>query len=152
VAGFHARRVTVRSDHSTLRVTIRDASVSLARVLAIAGTFESVRYCQSTGESLCGGNTYVNVEYADALVDPIKATIVAVLDSAPDGEYVSLPGGFRAMKMSRQHGCARYLDHVHLEGPGFNFRNDRASGVSWAAERVAVAHLDASASAEASTV
>ena len=63
-AGFNGRRVTVRHDHSTLYVTIRDASASLSKVKAIAGTFESVRHCQATGEILCGGNTFVRVEYA----------------------------------------------------------------------------------------
>jgi hypothetical protein len=54
-AGFNARRVSVRHDGSTLRVTIRDASASLTKVKAIAETYESVRYCQATGEILSGG-------------------------------------------------------------------------------------------------
>lgn len=55
-AGFNARRVSVRHDHSTLRVTIRDASASLTQVEAVAAPFESVRRCQATGEILLGGN------------------------------------------------------------------------------------------------
>lgn len=53
-----------------------------------------------------GGNTFTRTEYADALVDPIKAAILAVLDPAPDDEYVALPGGFRAMKCTRQNSQA----------------------------------------------
>lgn len=49
-AGFNARRVSVRHDHSTLRVTIRDASASLTQVEAVAGPFESVRRCVVRGE------------------------------------------------------------------------------------------------------
>src|SRR5215468_2581965 len=64
-AGFNSRQVSVRHDHSTLRVTIRDASVSLTRAQEIAGAFESVRRCKATGEILLGGNTFVQVAYAD---------------------------------------------------------------------------------------
>src|SRR5262245_6580989 len=100
-AGFTARQVTVRYPHSTLCVTVRDASVSLTKVLAIAGAFESISRDHISGEILCGGNTFVSVEYADALVDPLKASIFATLDPAPNDEYVALPGGFRAMKCTR---------------------------------------------------
>ena len=60
-------------------------------------------------------------------------------------EFVALPGGFRAEKLSPAR-RAHALDEVQIEGPGFDFRNDRAYGVTWAAERIAVAYLDASAS------
>jgi hypothetical protein len=39
-AGFNARRVSVKHDHSTLRVTVRDPSASLSRVKEIAAPFE----------------------------------------------------------------------------------------------------------------
>lgn len=32
-----------------------------------------------------------------------------------------------------------------LAGPGFHFRNDLACGIVWAAERIAIAYLDAKA-------
>lgn len=54
-AGFNARQVSVRYPHSTLHVTIRDASVSLTKVSAIAGAFESVSRDHKSGEILCGG-------------------------------------------------------------------------------------------------
>jgi hypothetical protein len=146
-AGFNARMVTVRDRHSTLYVTIRDASASLTKVKAIAEPFESVSRDHATGEILSGGNTFLRVEYADALVDPIKATILAVLDPAPNDEYVALPGGFRAMKCTRQDSQgAPYVWEVRMKGPGFTLYNDLAVGVTWAAERLAIAHLDAAAS------
>lgn len=144
-AGFNARHVSVRYPHSTLYVTIRDASVSLTKVSAIAGTFESVSRDHKTGEILCGGNTFVRVEYADVLVGPVKASILAVLDPAPNDEYVALPGGFRAMKCTREHGGASHVWEVRMQGRGFDLYNDLAVGVTWAAERLAVAYLDASA-------
>ncbi len=149
-AGFSARRVTVRQHHSTLYVTIRDAAVSLTKVAAIADQYESVRRDHVTGEILCGGNTFVKVEYTDAIVDPVKATILATLDPAPSDEYVALPGGYRAMKVSREHGGATYCGEVRIQGPGFHHRNDIAVGVAWAAERIAVAYLDVNASGEGS--
>jgi hypothetical protein len=145
---FNARKVSGRQHHSTLYITLRDASASLSRVTEIAGQFEQVRRDHATGEILCGGNTFVRVEYADALVDPIKAEILAVLDPAPNDEYIALPGGFRACKVSSQHGAITYVREVRMEGPTFHYRNNIAVGVSWAAERLAVARLDASALAQ----
>ena len=43
-------------------------------------------------------------------------------------------------------------DQVRLEGPGFDYRNSMAVGVTWAAERLAIAYLDASASADGTGV
>jgi hypothetical protein len=148
-AGFTARQATVRQRHSTLHVTIRDASVSLTRVAAIAGQFEVVRRDQATGEILCGGNTYVEVEYAAAIIAPVKASILAILDPAPDDEYVALPGGYRAIKVTRERG-ATYFGEVHIWGRGCDQRNQIAVGVAYAAERIAVASLDASAYGEGS--
>lgn len=92
----------------------------------------------------------MKVEYADALIEPLKAAIVAALDPAPNDAVVQLPGGFRAVKVSREHGGATYLGEVRIFGVGFDHRNDIACGITWAAERIAVAHLDASASGEGS--
>jgi hypothetical protein len=138
-AGFNARQVSVRHDHSTLRVTIRDASVSLAKVQEIAGAFESVRRCEASGEILLGGNTYVDTAYDDKVIQSLKTQIAALLTAAPFYTYVDVLGGFRALKESGMR------EEVRLAGPGFHFRNDRASGIVWAAERLAIAYLDAKA-------
>src|ERR1051325_4992675 len=58
-AGYNSRRVSVRGDHSTLRVTIRDASVSRSKVHEIAGAFESVSRDHATGEILAGGDIFI---------------------------------------------------------------------------------------------
>jgi hypothetical protein len=143
-AGFNARRVTVRENYSTLYVTIRDAWASLTEVKAIAEKFRVVHHCEATGEILGGGNTFVDVRYTDELVEPAKAAILVVLDPAPDDQWVTVLGDFRAVKVSRQAG-ATYPDEVRIEGPGFD-GNAMASGVGWAAKRIAIAFLDASAS------
>jgi hypothetical protein len=144
-AGFNARRVTVRQNHSTLYVTIRDAWTSLTQVKAIADKFEVVRRCEASGEILCGGNIFVNVRYTDELVKPAQAAILVVLDPAPHDQWVTVLGDFRAIKVSRQCG-ATFPDEVRMQGPGFDFRNAMACGVGWAAKRIAIAFLDASAS------
>jgi len=143
-AGFNARRVTVRQSHSSLYVSIRDAGASLSEVEAIANKFSVVRRCEATGEILSGGNTFVNVAYTDELVEPAKAAILVVLSPAPHDEWVTVLGDFRAVKVSRQRG-ATYPDEVRIEGPGFDFRNAMACGVEWAAKRIAIAFLAASA-------
>ena len=145
-AGFSTRRVTVRHDHSTLRVTIRDTSAPLSTVKTTADRFCVVRRCETTGEILCGGNTFVDVAYLPELVAPVAAEIVASLTPAADGEVVALAGGFRAAKVSRARG-ATYADEVRIWGPGFDGSNSIACGVHWAAQRIAVAYLDALASA-----
>ena len=146
-SGFNARMVTVKERHCTLCITIRDASVSLTKVKAIVAPFERVSRDHATGEILGGGNTFTKTEYADVLVDPIKATILAVLDPALNDEYVALPGGFRAMKCTRQNSQGgSYVWEVRMKGPTFTLYNDLAVGVTWAAERLAVAYLDAAAS------
>jgi hypothetical protein len=136
-AGFNARRVSVRHDHSTLRVTIRDASASLTQVKAITGPFESVRLCEASGEILLGGNRYVDAKHDDAVVKPLKDEIATLLATAPVDEYVAVRGGFRALKVSGVR------DEVRLAGPGIDFRSDLAYGTVWAAERLAIAYLDA---------
>lgn len=146
-AGLNARQVTVRQRNSTLDVTIRDAAVSHAKVSAIAGAFESVHRCEASGEILLGGNVFVSVAYADALVDPIKASIFATLDAAPLGDTVALPGGFSAAKPLPGHGRP-YQGDVWMSGPGIDSLSDRAFGVAWAAERLAIAYLDATASGQ----
>jgi hypothetical protein len=138
-AGFNVRRVSVRHDHSTLRVTIRDASASLTQIEAVAGPFESVRRCQATGEILLGGNCYVDVKYASDVVKPLKAELAELLAAAPFDAYVPVRGEFRALKVSGPR------EEVRLAGPGFHDRNAIAYGTVWAAERLAIAYLDAKA-------
>jgi hypothetical protein len=149
-AGFNARRVTVREDHNTLRVTIRDAWASLSKVTAIAAPFERVSRCDATGEILSGGNVFLDVRYTKELVEAVKAAILVVLDPAPADQWVAVLGDFRAVKVSSDGG-ATYHDQVRLEGPGLDYRNSIAVGVTWAAERLAIAYLDASAQDEVRT-
>jgi hypothetical protein len=142
-AGFNARKVTVRRDHSTLRVTLRDAAVPLSTVKAIADQFMVVRRDERSGEILCGGNTFLDVHYLPALVEPVAAAIIALLTPAAEGVVVALPGGFRAAKSARR---PAYMQEVRVWGAGFDMFNSTVCGISYAAERIAIAYLDACAS------
>ena len=55
--------VTVRKDGSALSFTIREVGVSIAAVEKVAGSFESISRCEASGEILCGGNTFVDVDF-----------------------------------------------------------------------------------------
>jgi hypothetical protein len=149
-AGYNPRRVTVRDNGGTtetsLTVTIRDASVSITKVREIVVPFERVRRDERSGEILAGGNTFVRVEYHDAVVDPITTTFHARIVAAAVGEIVQLDGGFSATKVDPRN--ATYPDEVELSGPGFglNDRRSIACGLRFASERLAIAYLDAQAS------
>jgi len=66
--GLNSRRVSVRADSysmgSSVYVKIKDHTVSFAAVEEIAKRSEHVRRCETTGEILSGGNTYVTVEWS----------------------------------------------------------------------------------------
>jgi hypothetical protein len=141
-AGFNARKVSVRRSRDSLYITIRDASVALSVVRPIAETYRNVHRDERSGEILCGGNTFVDVEYLDSLIAPVAARIVALLAPADDGRVVGLPGGFRAAKISRARG-ATMPDEVAIWGPGFDVINSCCCGVAFAAKRIAIAYLDA---------
>lgn len=147
-AGFKPTRVTVRDNGGTtetsLTVTIRDASVSLSRVLELTRKFRNVRHDETTGETLAAGNTFIRVEYANAVVAPVAARIRAQIEPAADGAIVELDGGFSARKREREN-CTYHYE-VELSGPGLV--DDAISvGLRFASERLAVAYLDAQASA-----
>lgn len=68
--GLNARQVSVRSPHwGSIYVTIKTADASFAKVEEIAKRVEHVRRCEYSGDILCGGNTFVNVEFDDAVVE-----------------------------------------------------------------------------------
>lgn len=146
-AGYSSRKVTVRdrggSLETSLLVTIRDASVSLSAVTKIAAPFENI-HRDGYGEILGGGNTFLTVEYADALVEPIKTAFAAEILAAPVGNDVDLGDGFSARKIPARD--ATYADEVEIGGPGFDSdRRNIACGVYFAAKRLSIAWLDAQA-------
>ena len=68
--GLNSRQVSVRSPHwGSIYVTIKTADAKYAAVQEIARRVEHVRYCQFSGDILSGGNTFVTVEFDDAVIN-----------------------------------------------------------------------------------
>ncbi len=61
--GITNKQVSVTSKHGNIRCEIKDLTVNKKLVEDIAGKHESIRRCEFTGEILCGGNTFVSVEF-----------------------------------------------------------------------------------------
>lgn len=134
--GWTSRDVSVRSDvysmGSTLRIKIKAARVSLTSVRMVAKQFENVHRDEITGEILCGGNTHLDVEYCDELVDavaaPLEATIPEDGTSATVGEHVvhrgnsgdedyyfgDMPGNDDPRKVLRCWGKARLAAEIAI--------------------------------------
>lgn len=78
-AGLNRNAVSVRGDHSSIYCTIRDAKVSYKVVADAAYTHESISHCESSGEILLGGNTYVHVEYHEDVVAAVVQKLLPLL-------------------------------------------------------------------------
>lgn len=99
--GWSTRDVSVRSKYfsmgSSVDVTIKNPTVPLPVVKAIAEAAESIRRCEITGEILSGGNRYVSVSYsheAQAMIASGYAPLVrAAVDAVEPGSNVLLPVG-----------------------------------------------------------
>jgi hypothetical protein len=63
-------------------ITVRVKSGSVAKATAIAQPHEHVRYCEASGEILCGGNRFVSVSASDELIASLVAPILAAAEAA----------------------------------------------------------------------
>lgn len=60
-AGFDVKKISVRYDGS-YNIRIKDLSINLDKVEAIARKYENYSRCEYSGEILSGGNTFVFVQ------------------------------------------------------------------------------------------
>lgn len=108
--GWSQRKVSVRVDSysmgCTIRVLVKDVSVPLSMVKAIAETASVVRYCDASGEILSGGNRFVDVAYTREALAPLVAQIDAKLATveADPGANVDIVPGVRAWAADRERG------------------------------------------------
>lgn len=79
--GINSRQVSVRKDSCSVHVTILVSSVSIDAVMEIAHSYEKIDRDYMTGEILCGGNTFVRVEYDDAAIAPMVAEVRAAFEA-----------------------------------------------------------------------
>ena len=68
-AGIKRNAVSVRGDHNSIHCVIKSADVAYKVVADAAYAHRKIHYCEYSGEILSGGNTYVNVEYHEDVVD-----------------------------------------------------------------------------------
>lgn len=71
--GYNNRQVGVRNRISAIDVSIKDIRVDFEAVKKAVGVFESYQTCEVSGEILCGGNTFVFVNYPYETRDAVKA-------------------------------------------------------------------------------
>ena len=88
--GYNVRQVSIRQAHSTLRFTVRDATINLAAVYAIAQNAEQISRCSVSGEILCGGNTFTDVCLADDVAAILRTPLQAALAAAGESEHYDL--------------------------------------------------------------
>lgn len=80
--GYTSRDVSVRSDHSSLDITIRRSGLNVKAIRDIAESFENIRRCEASGEILSGGNTYVFIRFSDDVHNVVAAQVRAAADAA----------------------------------------------------------------------
>lgn len=88
-----ARQVSVKSESCSVRITIKDPTVKLADVEAIARPQEDISR-DGRGDILQGGNTFVFVKYSDEALAPTAAPIeelLSQLEKTP-GETATVEG------------------------------------------------------------
>jgi len=85
-AGWNARKISVRTEYfslgSAIHVTVRDASVDVAKAEEIAKGFESIRRDEYTGEILGGGNCYLHFGLSDEVKTTLAAPILPAVEAA----------------------------------------------------------------------
>lgn len=96
-SGIKARSVSVRCDlysmGSTLRLVVKDPSVSISKVRAIAEAHSRIDRDSMSGEILCGGCRFVDVDYLDEMVEPYAAAVLAaIVDLPADGSEREVAG------------------------------------------------------------
>jgi hypothetical protein len=86
--GWTSRQVSVRAEYfslgSSIDVVVKDPTIPLPTVKAIAERAESIRHCEVTGEILGGGNRYVSVTYSHAALDAIATRYADAVQRAVD--------------------------------------------------------------------
>lgn len=75
-AGYNTRKVSIRVDKYSMGrsyyATIRDLEVDADVVKEIVNQLRDVRRCSVSGDILSGGNTYVDVDYSEKVIEQLK--------------------------------------------------------------------------------
>lgn len=115
--GINSRMVSVSSPNwGKVIATIRDASISPAKVLNAIKTVENIHRCEVSGDILAGGNTFVEVRYADSVKDTWATYYLdKVKEAFSDlGKMVELEEGSGFMCFVLQDTMYPHLAHFYL--------------------------------------
>ncbi len=128
--GYNSRQVSVKNDCSSYELTIRDASVNMAAIEAIAKNNEFVSRYEASGEILSGGNTFVFVRIADSVKAIWCQKYVADLEVAAekienDSQGVPVIEGYYLFKDFRGYS----LSFFDATGSGSRIGYDRSSSL-----------------------
>lgn len=88
--GWNRTHVSVRGSHSSIDVTILTTAARISEVKEIATQFESISRCEYSGEILCGGNTFVRVQYSDEVIAAAAGLFEAFIPE--DGSSATVRG------------------------------------------------------------
>lgn len=80
--GYNARMVSVKGSYSRITFTIRLAEIKKSEVEAFAVRYESYQRDYATGEILCGGNTFVTVEYSEEIKKELVSSVIDNVEKA----------------------------------------------------------------------
>ena len=79
--GYTNKQISVRTNGGHVNVTIKDFSIQKSEIQEMTRKYEYYTRDEMTGEILCGGNTFVFVEYAfHKLSDHIEAARKQVVE------------------------------------------------------------------------
>jgi len=142
--GWNSRMITVRVRSVTysmaIDVTIRSAAVNYAEAKAMLLELESRRWCEASGEELLGGNTYVGIEYAKEVLEPVCAKYKELIAPLEPGEWKEIDG----VEVSREKDEPNtyHLVAMHADGmSGTNLYGRGCWGAAGAAEGLALFKL-----------
>ena len=128
--GWSSRKISVRADYysmgSSIDITIKDVSIPLNVVKAIAEDHERIDRCQFSGEILAGCNRYVHVRYdydvLKAAAQPYIPAVEAALAKVHDNYLILVegtPNGYVPFMVGKRNGyptlwqCGKGTDSGH---------------------------------------
>lgn len=124
--GYNSRQVSVRKDNGTsVEVRIKDVTVDFEAVDRAAHQFEKVDRCEYSGEILCGGNTFVFVQYDYKVEQAVRdsedfknflALVKEKVEGLEEGRGIEVLPGYEAIFKSFNQGW-----HFRLNGEHRNY-------------------------------
>ena len=79
---YNARMVSVSQRHSKIVFTIRNEEVDYKKVKEFSINFEDVSYDQATQCILRGGNTFIQVDFSDAVRESLTNKFLPAVEAA----------------------------------------------------------------------